>query len=329
MIRTFLYDAEGEDREIESGSEHLPRLEEHHLAWIDVTGRDAADVSRLATMLSLSSACVSDLTENVRRFNLANYGTYIHFDVATIGPPDGAAGSLPAPHRSQRLDIILGEGWILTVHENPVKFLDDFRDQDRGETFIGRLTPAGLATSLLDWHLAAYLAALENIEVFADRMDMRMLSATRVRDDLLADLVGARRYVSSLRRSLAPQRSIFYGLSRPDMALAVGPDAGDGYKDLERRFERVLDSIEHARELIQSSFELFTTRTAETTNTLIRRLTFVSILLGALGGVAGVFGMNFETPYPKAGLFGFWAVIGSFVAVGIVSMVVARNRKWL
>jgi len=155
-----------------------------------------------------------------------------------------------------------------------------------------------------------------------------MLSSRSVRDDLLKDLVQARRYISSLRRSLAPQSAIFYGLSRPDIAQNADASAIDGYRGLERRFERVLDSVEHGREVLQSSFELFATRTAETTNNLIRRLTFISIMLGALGCVAGVFGMNFETPYAKSGLTGFWAVVTGFLVLSVLGAIFARARRW-
>lgn len=329
MIRTYLYDAQGHDRETELEAHVLAGLKPHQLVWVDVTGREPADFDRLAPLLGLKPRSLADIAEGARRFQLANYGSYIHFDVATVETRDSGAAGSPTPIRSHRLDVAMGEGWVLTAHEHPVGFLEEFREQDRGETVIGGLTPSELAASLLDWHLAAYLAALEDIETFADRVDLRMLSSSRVRDDLLQDLVGARRYISSLRRSLAPQSAVFYGLSRPDFALIADSAAVESYKGLERRFERVLDSLEHGRELIQSSFDLFTTRTAETTNALIRRLTFISILLGALGGVAGVFGMNFDTPYAKAGLVGFWTVVGALLVLGVVAAVIARARRWI
>ena len=326
MLKAFLYDAEGHDREIDLPSGALPDLAEHQLLWIDATERDPTEAARLAELLKLRAQSLADLTRSTRTFTLANYGEYIHFDVAALSH-DRAASSAPKPSRSTRLDIVIGPGWLLTAHEPPAPFLKQFRDQDRGETLIGALTPAALAASLLDWHLGVYLAALEDVESFADRIDVRMLSATTVRDDLLKELVGARRHISSLRRSLAPQSSIFYGLSRPDIAALAGPSSAD-FTHLEHRFERVLDAIEHGRDLVQTSFDLFTTRTAETTNTLIRRLTFISIMLGALGGVAGVFGMNFDTPYQKTGLVGFWTVVLTFAAISAGAAVFGRIRKW-
>jgi magnesium transporter len=326
MLRAFLYDADGHDREIDICIGSLPELVDTQLLWIDATERDPKEAARLAELLKLREQSVDDLTRGTRTFKLANYGHYIHFDVAALRHERSASGS-PKPVRTSRLDITIGPGWLLTAHEPPVPFLQEFRDQHRGETLIGTLTPAALAASLLDWHLGVYLAALEDVESFADRVDVRMLSASTVRDDLLKELVAARRHISGLRRSLAPQSAIFYGLSRPDIAALAGA-ASDNLAHLEQRFERVLDAIEHGRDLIQTSFDLFTTRTAETTNTLIRRLTFISIILGALGGVAGVFGMNFDTPYGKTGLVGFWTVVGTFGVLSLCAGIFGRLRKW-
>lgn len=326
MIRAYLYDATGHDREIDLAGDALPEIAPHQLLWLDVTGREAEELEHLGRLLNLKPESRRDLAHAARTFTLANYGDYVHFDVAALHHERGNSASL-RPLRSMRLDIAIGPSWLLTVHEHPLQFLDDFRRQDRGETQIGALSPAALGASLLDWHLGVYLTALEDVEVFADRVDVRMLSAKTVRDDLLKELVSARRHVSTLRRSLAPQNAIFYGLSRPDIVKITEGDPR-AFDHLERRFERVLDTIEHGRDLVQSSFDLFTTRTAETTNILIRRLTFLSIMLGVLAGISGVFGMNFETPYLKTGLVGFWSVIGAFVLIAGASAMIGRARKW-
>src|SRR5689334_10578596 len=131
-------------------------------------------------MLALNQRSITDCVSRDRRFSLANYGDYIHFDVATIDLPEGVTASAPKLGRSERLDVAIGGSWILTVHDGSPQFLQDFRNQDRGETLIGGLTPAALAAALLDWHLGVYLRALEDVEAFADRVDLRMLSARTV-----------------------------------------------------------------------------------------------------------------------------------------------------
>ena len=132
-----------------------------------------------------------------------------------------------------------------------------------------------------------------------------------------------------LRHLLAVQRPVFYGLSRPDFAQVVESDAAAHYRSLERRYERAVDAVDHARELVNGSFDLFTTRTAEATNDLVRRLTFITMMLGVAGAVAGIFGMNFETPYTQTGVPGFWAVLGGLTVFIVAAIVIARRRAWI
>jgi Mg2+ and Co2+ transporter CorA len=226
------------------------------------------------------------------------------------------------------LEFLVGARWILTVHEGELPFLQAFRDQDKGETLIGALSPQALTASLLDWHLSDYFEAVTELEGFLDRLDEAMLGRS-ARRNLLPGVVGTRRRVSELRRLLGLQRSVFYGLSRPDFTHVVESDAAAHYRSLERRFERAVDAVDHARELVNGSFELFTTRTAESTNDLVRRLTIVTTLLGFVGAVAGIFGMNFDTAFSRSGTAGFWAVLTAQLAVIVPALFIARRRGWI
>jgi magnesium transporter len=67
---------------------------------------------------------------------------------------------------------------------------------------------------------------------------------------------------------------------------------------------------------------------SETTNVLIRRLTFLSLMLGTIGA-AGIFGMNFQTPYTSTGVVGFWLVIIALGILLVTAIAVGRIRKWV
>jgi magnesium transporter len=329
VIQAFLYNADGHDQEVELDQQCLVGLDERTLLWVDVDGRDRDEVGHLARLFDLDRGSVRELLNPQEAPYLDNYGEYFQFDVIGLSRGENGNGDraltkwLPI-----HLDFLVGPRWIITVHDGELPFLQAFRDQGKGETVIGALTPPALAASLLDWHLSAYFEAVSELEEFLDRLDEAML-AHSARRSLLAGVVGMRRKVSHLRHFLNQQRPVFYGLSRPDFAQIFEADAAAHYQLLERRFERAVDAVDHARELVNGSFELFTTRTAEATNDLVRRLTFVTVMLGVIGAVAGVFGMNFETPYTQTGVIGFWIVIGALGAFIGIAAGLARRRGWI
>ncbi|MBN8997291.1 MAG: hypothetical protein J0H94_18910 [Rhizobiales bacterium] len=329
-IHAFLYDADGQDREMPL-PETLPSLDERQLLWVDAVGRDKAALDRLRRLFDLNAGSARDLAGGGSCPLLNRHGEYFHCALWAIADrvPATESSDPPPGLKTVRLDMIIGKNWLITVADDPIAFLSEFRDEDRGETLLGALSSASLAAALLDTHLTRFLSGLEEVEGFVDSLDMKILESNPRDNALLGQVLQGRRFIASLRRELAPQRTVFYGLSRPDFSLVADADAGDHFVALERRFERAIDTIEHARELIQGSFDLFTTQLAETTNALIRRLTFLSLALGAIGAVAGIFGMNFQTPYTNSGIFGFWLVIAALGIAVAAAAIVARWRRWI
>ena len=51
------------------------------------------------------------------------------------------------------------------------------------------------------------------------------------------------------------------------------------------------------------------------------------MLVGTVAAIAGIFGMNFETPYVESGVLGFWLVVGILVAIIIGATLVAQRKS--
>ncbi|MET0744243.1 MAG: CorA family divalent cation transporter [Microvirga sp.] len=329
MIHAFLYDADGHDQEVDLDAQCMAGLNERSLLWVDVQGRDRREMETLVRLFSLDHGSLRELLNPQEALYLDNYGEYFQFDIVGFSTGDAQNGERSITKRHPaHMEFLVGHRWIITVHEGEIPFLQAFRDQNKGETLIGALSPPALAASLLDWHLTTYFEAVTELEALLDRLDEAML-ARSARKSLLAGVVATRRRVSELRRLLAVQRPVFYGLSRPDFVQVVESDAAAHYRSLERRFERAVDAVDHARELVNGSFDLYTTRTAEATNDLVRRLTFVTMMLGVVGAIAGIFGMNFETPYTKTGVEGFWIVLVSLALFALSATVIAMRKAWI
>jgi Mg2+ and Co2+ transporter CorA len=326
MISCKLYDAAGHDRTFDEPAS-LPDLDSHQILWLKAVAPSKAEIGKLRDLLKLDPDSVAELSRSDRRLTLSNYEDYFHLDVLAIPDHPAKDADRLEPPKIVRLDVIAGENWLLTVTPEKVDFLDDFTEQYRGETTIGGLSSPAFAAAVLDWHLSEYLDALEAVEEFVDRLDVRLLRGDIPDESLVDEVQAGRRCIAVLRRGLAPQRVVFYGMSRPDFARAE--KASHYFDALERRFDRVVDAVEHGRALVQGTFDLFEARVGSTTNILIRRLTFLSVMLAVIGSVAGIFGMNFETPYTKAGVIGFWLVIGALIGFALAATLIGRWRKWI
>lgn len=320
-LSAFRYDAEGRDSEITLDKGTLAGLGRSALLWIDIPDADEAQIDQVAKTLELDPRLLTALRRKEPRYLVENYGDYHHFTVCV--PPPGCERGDPI-----RLDFVVGASWLVSVHKGPVGFLGEFRKQDKGETKTGTLSGTAFAGTLLDWQLEVYFREVAEIEETIDDLDDRILDEG-ANDALLEEILGVRRRVSSLRRLLAAQRPVFYGLERPDV-IAASPDAAEPHAArLVSRYERALDEIERTRELLLGSFELLSSRTAQTTNELVKALTFFTVIIGSAAAVAGLFGMNFDPPFFKSGSVGFFAVVLGLLLLSGAAFAWAKHKRWL
>ncbi len=330
-VTSYLYDAKGRDQKVKLTAQALKQIGKERLLWIDVDTRDPAELKKVAKCIGLGDDGLARLIapDGAR---LHNHGNHIQLAVETapaivdMEAFAREAGSPTTPH--MRLDFIISKDWLLTVHDGEIEFIRAFRAEERADTTIGALTTHDFAASLLDLHLEAYFQEIARIEGLIDKLDEQALTRPSSKT-LLGRMVSLRRRVSRLRTLLSAQRPVFYGLSRPDLQIVAEAGASPHFQILAGRFERAIDEVEHARDLVVGSFELFSSRTGQQTNELVKVLTFLTAVIGFCAAVAGVFGMNFETGFFKSGDFGFYFTIAMLLGIIIISAIIARWQKWI
>ena len=330
-LRAVLFDADHDDRALderalEAGAIDCGALSDRQLLWVDVEdgSEHAADalVQRLVQQLGLGDGAIAALRELNGHPRLPNFGDWF------------LAQALVVEHEGQLkfngrgLAIVAGRNFVLSLHRGPLAFLEQLRARERADTHLGVLSAESFTASLLDWQLESYFDAVTDFEAAVDRLEVAVL-ATTVHLDSLPQLAQLRRSASRLRRMLAPHRSLFSALARPDFRPDADGDANAHFLALDERFTRAMDAVENVRDLVVGSFELFATRTAQRTNDTMRALTVFTVLLGTLAVLAGVLGMNFPAQFFESGARGFWIAVGSMLALAALSLALARWRRWL
>lgn len=334
MPTAFLYDAEGADREVELTREAVESLGEQNLLWVDVDLAVRDDLEAVAAVLGLDPGSVARARRSNIRPRLDNYGSYFQLTVYTEPQHDRSSRRRDAEGKrvpgagALKVDFIVGPRWLVTVHKGEVHFLQSYRAQDKAETLLGAMSSQALTASLLDWHIEGYFDVVAETEDVVDRLEDQVLARPHARM-MLGRMAALKRQVSRLRGLLGSQRGVFYGLARPDFTLVAESPAAPHYATLVNRYERAVDEVEHLHDLVVGSFELFTLRTAQITNDLVKALTFLTVVIGLCAAVAGVFGMNFETRAFRTGDAGFYITIAGLTVMLIGAAVYVRWQRWL
>ena len=222
----------------------------------------------------------------------------------------------------REIDLLAASNLVLTVHEGDVEALDRFRHGIDGETRIGDLTAGDLVSALVDEVLVGYYLLVESIEREIDELDQRALHG-RPGDDILAAIVGLRRRISLIRRTLAPHRDAFSTLGLP--RLGIEDAIGKPWPGLVDRLEGAMAAVEALRDGLLGTFDIHMGRVSQRANDVMRILTLLSAVLLPAVVLAGIMGMNF-----KLGFFddpsNFWIVMASMAALAVTILTIARIR---
>lgn len=322
-ISAYLYDADGTDEHVELTEQVCAKLSDKKMLWVDVSSRKRETIEKVASILKLKNAPIATLAKTAERPKLDKYENFYRFFI--ISADTSGEDDIIKP---LAIDFVVGDNFIVTIHEDKVPYLQDFRDLERGESQLGELDTEGFVTTFLDLHIVSYFKAIEKIEHQVDKFDEIILKTEMNDKDFLRRMVKLRRTASKLRRWFVPQREVFYALSRPDFKPTAASGYAETFHSLNQHFENAIDAIENSRDTVLSLFELYTTRATHRMNNLIRRLTFITVIIGSMGVVAGVFGMNFEIEVFKTP-HGFWEVVGGMVVLAAGLTATAKFIKWI
>jgi Mg2+ and Co2+ transporter CorA len=224
------------------------------------------------------------------------------------------------------LTLVAGCNKVVSIHSDPLAFIRELLEREDDASKIGGLCAESFVASLLDWHLSTYFQAVSDYEMAIERTENDILDQSRKTS--LGELQRLRRWASRMRRMLAPHRFVFSALSRPDFRPSESRSAERHFGALDTRFERAMDMVENARELVLGSFELFSSQTAHQTNQVMRVLTFVTVITGVLATMVGALGMNFDAALFKTQDTGFWTAVVGLCGLTVGALLAGRWRRW-
>lgn len=316
-VRVILFNDAEPSRDVSADrlDELLP-LKETQLLWIDVTGPDIPP--SLAECIGVDPGEMHALRDDLPA--LAWRPPWKYLRVQALNWQSDA--------RSRAVDLVIavGPNTVVTAHAKAAQFLHNVLENESDYMRVGRLDAMTFAASLLDRMLTDYLDARDEFENMLDGLEIRILR--KPSPAYLRDLQRLRHLASGLRQTLADHRDLFDAIGRPDFDPGLSGTAREACRSVRARYSHVIAAFENARELVNGSFDLYTSRIAESTNETMYTLTVATVVTGVLAVVAGVLGMNFQAPLFQSGGRGFAIAVAGMAGFGMVVLVLTFWLRW-
>lgn len=325
MVTAYLFDRR-QGKSVDDWAESIHRLNKNQVLWLDLLAASEDETAQILDALDLGDPGNLKLADPERKPGIEQLAGSLRVTAVAISDAEHDAAL-------ERIvvDCFVGSNWLLTVHSSEIAVLDDFRAAAEGKGEFGLLDATSFLSTLLEWVIASYLRAFDEIEETLDELDVKALAnPNNDPEEQITMLSDARRRVGRLRRTLALHREVFSELSHSEFDPLSSEGSTERFVELTARVDAALAAARDTRDGIASSFDVLIVRTEHRTNEIIKVLTLASILLlpGAL--LAGVAGMNVNFSLRTFGHSPlFWLVATAIVLIAIATLVFARLRRWI
>ncbi|MEI6915956.1 MAG: magnesium transporter CorA family protein [Armatimonadota bacterium] len=286
--------------------------------WLDYRQPTKDALSALTASLGLHHLSIEDCVDKNQVPKIEDFpgNSFIIFNAFTY-----ADGMLSV----DEVDMFIGADFLVTVsgydseERRPLKDIQRIVELDIESARQG---PAFLMHVILDYIVDHKFTAIGALEDQLEAAEEAMLADPASFNP--AEMLGLRRELLAIRKSLFHEREILVKICRKDCPF-VSDQAIFHYRDIYDHLAKFFELIEAYRDIVTSLMELYTSmlsnlmaKTSNETNATVRRLTFITTIFMPLTLLAGVGGMsewsmmtgpeNWKIAYP-AFLLGM-AVIG-------------------
>lgn len=284
-----------------------PAMEAGQFVWIDVDVGQADEARKVLTRIGLCEPeIIEDALTREPATQIARYDDYLHLVLSGCR----LAGQ---KFDLERVDAIMGESFLLTLHKGQPVFLEAVRKSYIADFVRFAQSPSFLLYELWDHLIDNYLAVHKKFEERVEHVQARL--SGEVDDKVFAEASELGSDLLHLRKVVLPARAVLTDLSTrksPFVSEATQPFLGN----MVGTIERVLQDVLVDRDILSGALNNYMSLVAHKTNKVMSRLTVVSIIFLPLTFLCGVYGMNFDVLPEKTWEYGylyFWIVVVAIV----------------
>ncbi len=321
-MKIILYTPEGEKTcEKLELPEYLKR--EDCAVWVDLTAREDEGANVLAEVFKFHPLAIEDTRNQRQRPKIEEYNGYMFIILNTVKTDEKETVF-------HEVNAFVGRNYVVTVHSTGESIITEMEARLSRNLNSALMSAGYLLYTLLDLIVDDYFPMLDNLSDRIETMEENVLS--RPRRQLLDEMFHMRRMLSELWRVVGHQRDMF-GLLLHRQEVYAKNDALQYYmRDVYDHLIRISDTVNTFRDLLTGMVELYMSAVSNRLNIIVTRLTLLTLVIGSMTVISGIYGMNFQNPetfFPP--LNADWGVLGVLVMMAsavAAALVINRLIKW-
>lgn len=297
MIKTYLYENNNQGMRVsiplENINQHLKNPE--NLIWIDIFELKNKELYEVAKLFDFHPLAVEDCLHDSPRAKMDNYEDYKFFVFHALQYNEESDNEIT----TLELNVFVGPNYVVTIHKHKLKWLGQMDAICTKHTKYMKNGSDFLLYTLIDGITDEYFPILDRIGIRIDELEDEIYDeeARGVTEEFLA----LKRSIILIRRVILPQRRNFMTVDGK-WKFDIQEENIPFYTDLIDHLERIADSTETFRDLVNSALDTYYSIINAKSSEKLNVLTLISTIMLPLTFVTGFFGMNVPLPYQHSSI---------------------------
>lgn len=289
--------------------------------WADVAEPTEADVATLQALFGLHELPLEAAVQRETHPKVESYGRYLYIVLHGIN-------FQAAEHtfETNETDFFVGPNFLVTIHDGQRRSIAHIAELCTRADHVLSEGPVALLHRIVDTMVDYYRPEVDELEDRLDEIEKSVVEQPS--DELIGDILAIKRDITSLRRTVIPQRDAVGRLSRREFDL-IGQEMAYRFRDVYDQLVRLADDSIVFQDRVTGILDAHLASVSNRLANVSRLLAVIAALFGPLTVITGVFGMN--VPLPT--LFGrpehqFWEIIGIMVLSSAGLFIWFKKSGW-
>ncbi len=325
MIKTYFYSHSEKNmrHDVDLDQKHLFLRYEEDLLWVDLYNFSDEEIKYVAKIFDFHPLAVEDCLSYSPRPKLDNYEDYSFFVMHALRYDEESEEEIELV----QLNVFLGTNFVVTVHRQTLPVLGRIaRVSLQNPQYMNKGIEFFLY-SIIDGNTDDIFPIMDRIGVRIDELEDQIYEqpSKQITEEFLA----LKRTILTIRRAVLPMKRIFTSINAGGHPyFDIREDIKPYFLDLVDHMERITDSIESHRDLVDAALATYYSLISSRTNDTIRILTVISTIFMPLTFLTGFFGMNVPLPYQSLSISTVVITAGLFGISGLM-LLLFKNLRWL
>lgn len=309
--------------EIGSIEDILQYKDKKSITWVNIEGlKNVQLIEAIGQAFNIHSLVLEDILNTHQRPKFEEYDDYLYIVLKGVSLKSEGSSVI-----YEQISILTLDNFVFTFRESQ----DDLFITlvKRIQNSKSRIRTGGsdyLSYAILDCIIDQNFVLLESFDELIDSTEEELLNQPA--STTLSAILGIKRELIYIRRSISPQRELLGVILRSESPL-IKDKTLIYFRDVYDHILRISETIELQRDMVYGLMDMYQSSLSNKMNEVMKVLTVFASIFIPLTFIAGIYGMNFEYMPELKWKWAYPTLWVIFIVIAVGLLVYFKRKKWL